>query len=64
MKDMYKQQAVQALEFYIMNDRAQTNLKRPFDIYKEDLVFNLIGNDNNTAKAVLRLTQSDIQVAC
>lgn len=64
MKDMYKPQAIQALEFYIMNDRAQTNLKRPFDIYKEDLVYNMIGNDNNVAKAVLRLTQSDISVAC
>jgi hypothetical protein len=40
----------------------EERINRPFDVYKEDLAYNLIGNDNNMAKAVLRLTVLDLEV--
>lgn len=60
--DMHRESAIQALTNYIEYMQKEERINRPFDVYKEDLAYNLIGNDNNMAKAVLRLTVLDLEV--
>ena len=55
-----KKQAINILRDVMRRRMGEENLKKPFDVYKEDLVYNLIGWDDVVAKAVLRLRASDI----
>ena len=55
-----KKQAINILRDVMRRRLGEENIKRPFDVYKEDLVYNLIGWDDVVAKAVLRLNASDI----
>lgn len=55
-----KKQAINVLRDVMRRRLGEENIKRPFDVYKEDLVHGLIGWDDVIAKAVLRLRASDI----
>ena len=59
---MHRESAIQALTNYIEYMQKEERINRPFDVYKEDLAYNLIGNDNKLAKAVLRLRILDLEV--
>jgi|SaaInl7_100m_RNA_FD_contig_21_2974550_length_428_multi_2_in_0_out_0_2 hypothetical protein len=56
MSSFMKNQAIQAMRFYIDDQRAKEDLVRPFHVYKDDLVYNMIGHVNAVAKAVIKLT--------
>ncbi len=61
--DLYKDTAINHLANYIHFQQKDDDRTRPFQEYKEELVFNLIGNDSNRnkiAKAVLRLKPCDL----
>ncbi len=60
--DMHRESAIQALTNYIQYMQKEERINRPFQVYKEDLAYNLIGNDNKLAKAVLRLRILDLEV--
>jgi hypothetical protein len=60
MHSVYKESAIEALQNYIEFTKKAEQIHRPFQVYKEELAYNLIGNDNNIAKAVLKLTVSDM----
>ena len=62
MNSVYKESAIEHLANYIHFQHKAEQINRPFAVYKEDLAYNLIGNDNNIAKAVLRLTPSDLNM--
>ena len=53
--------ARQRLINFINHDRSQPGGYRPFDAMKEDLVYNLIGEEPHVAKLVLRLHSSDVE---
>jgi len=53
--------ARQILIDYINEDREAPGAYRPFDAMKEDLVYNLIEEQPNMAKLVLRLHASDVE---
>ena len=60
MHSVYKESAIEALQNYIEFTKKAEKIHRPLQVYKENLAYNLIGNDNNIAKAVLKLTASDM----
>lgn len=53
--------ARQRLINFINHDRSQPGGYRPFNAMKEDLVYNLIGQEPHVAKLVLRLYASDVE---
>jgi len=53
--------ARQTLINFINHDRSLPGAYRPFDAMKEDLVYNLIDEEPNMAKLVLRLYASDVE---
>ena len=55
-----KKQAINILRDVMKRRMGEENLKKPFQVYKEDLVHALIGWDDVVAKAVLRLCASDV----
>jgi hypothetical protein len=59
MSNFMKEQAVRAVRFSINNRIAKGESVRPFHVYKEDLVYNMIGQVNAVAKATVKLTASD-----
>ena len=57
----YFQDARQRLINFINHERETSTISRPFDLMKEDLVYNLIEQEPNVAKLVLRLHSSDVE---
>lgn len=60
MNSVFKESAIEALTNYIQYHQKEVRPHLMFQEYKEDLAYNLIGNDNKLAKAVLKLTVSDM----
>ena len=57
----YFQDARQRLINFINHERETSTISRPFDLMKEDLVYNLIEEEPSVAKLVLRLHSSDVE---
>jgi len=57
----FEHDARQRLINFINHERETSTLVRPFDFMKEDLVYNLISQEPDMAKSVLRLHSSDVE---
>ena len=57
----FEQDARQRLINFINYEKKDSIVTRPFDFMKEDLVYNLISEEPDVAKKVLRLVASDVE---
>ena len=57
----FEQDARQRLINFINHDKQTSTVTRPFDFMKEDLVYNLISEEPDVAKKVIRLVASDVE---
>ena len=57
----FEQDARQRLINFINHDKETSTVTRPFDFMKEDLVYNLISEEPDVAKKVIRLVASDVE---